>query len=265
MLRRTDISSTRASPLSDRSRHLNRGSNQVEQLSTGFGVFVERIRRGVGYFVHATEQMYENPPCENRQVALENEADAARLVDELAAELGVKGAWERTQITNVGAEGTDQAIRFPTVSQAALKAAVDANPNSERIAYYFLVPTVWDGERQSIPANSSAGGTSSPAANLKIVSSVGFRSPLSIRATAVWCKPAAQPNCSCVSPRPSRMRATFEAKIARGLSALDATGAALLRYGRLYLPDCHSTDSLGADECDYRGSEKEGEKDWRAR
>lgn len=77
-----------------------------------------------------------------RQVALENEADAARLVEELATELGVEGAWERAQITNVGAEGTDQAIRFPTVSQAALKAAVDASPNSDQIARYFLVPTL---------------------------------------------------------------------------------------------------------------------------
>jgi hypothetical protein len=76
-----------------------------------------------------------------RQVAFENEADAARLVEELAAELGIEGAWERTQITNVGAEGTDQAIRFPTVSQAALTAAADASPNSERIAHYFLAPT----------------------------------------------------------------------------------------------------------------------------
>jgi hypothetical protein len=76
-----------------------------------------------------------------RQVALENEADAARLVEELAAELGVEGAWERAQITNVGAEGTDRAIRFPTVSQSALTATVDASPNRERIAHYFLVPT----------------------------------------------------------------------------------------------------------------------------
>jgi hypothetical protein len=56
-----------------------------------------------------------------RQAALENEADAARLVEELAAELGIEGTWERAEITNLGAEGTDEAIRFPTVSQAALK------------------------------------------------------------------------------------------------------------------------------------------------
>lgn len=76
-----------------------------------------------------------------RQGALENEADAARLVEELAADLGVEDAWERTQITNAAAEGTDQAIRFPTASQTALKAAVDASPSRERIAHYFVVPT----------------------------------------------------------------------------------------------------------------------------
>lgn len=76
-----------------------------------------------------------------RQVALQNEAEAARLVEELAADLGVEDAWERLQITNTAAEGTDQAIRFPTVSQAALKAAVDASQNGERIAHYFVVPT----------------------------------------------------------------------------------------------------------------------------
>lgn len=71
-----------------------------------------------------------------RQAALENEADAARLVEEL----GVEGTWERAEITNLGAEGTDEAIRLPTVSQAALKAAVDGSPNCEQIAGYFLVP-----------------------------------------------------------------------------------------------------------------------------
>lgn len=76
-----------------------------------------------------------------RQAALENEADAARLVEELAAELGIEGAWERTEITNVGAEGTEEAIRFPAVSQAALKAAVDGSPNREEVARSFLVPT----------------------------------------------------------------------------------------------------------------------------
>jgi hypothetical protein len=76
-----------------------------------------------------------------RQVALENEADAAQVVQELAAELGAEDAWERAQITNLGAAGTDQAIRFSALSQATLHAAVDASPNRERIAHYFLVPT----------------------------------------------------------------------------------------------------------------------------
>ena len=75
-----------------------------------------------------------------RQVALENGADAAGLVEELAADLGAEDAWERSRITNVGAEGTEQAIRFPTLSQAALKVAVDASPNRERIAHYFVIP-----------------------------------------------------------------------------------------------------------------------------
>jgi hypothetical protein len=84
---------------------------------------------------------YEFAVLNIRQAALENEADAARLVEELAAELGIEGAWERTEITNLGAEGTDEAIRFPAVSQAALKAAVDGSPNCEKVARYFLVPT----------------------------------------------------------------------------------------------------------------------------
>jgi hypothetical protein len=92
-------------------------------------------RRILGFMTNA----HEFAILSIRQIALENEADAARLVEELAAERGIEGAWERTQITNLGAEGTDQAIRFPTVSQAALKAAVDASPNSARITHYFLV------------------------------------------------------------------------------------------------------------------------------
>ena len=75
-----------------------------------------------------------------RQAAIENEAEAARLVERLAAELGIEGAWERTGITNLGSEGTDEAIRFPNVSQAALKAAVDGSPSCDQIARYFLVP-----------------------------------------------------------------------------------------------------------------------------
>jgi hypothetical protein len=83
---------------------------------------------------------YEFAILNIRQAALENEADAARLVEELAAELGIEGTWERAEITNLGAEGTDEVIRFSTVSQAALKAAVDASPNCEQIGRYFLVP-----------------------------------------------------------------------------------------------------------------------------
>jgi len=83
---------------------------------------------------------YEFAILNIRQAALENEAEAARLVEELAAELRIEGAWERTEITNLGAEGTEEAIRFPAVSQATLKAAVDASPNCEQIGRYFLVP-----------------------------------------------------------------------------------------------------------------------------
>jgi len=63
----------------------------------------------------------------------------AEAGDRLLRHLEAKG--ERTEITNLGAEGTDEAIRFPAVSQAALKAAVDGSPNRERVARYFLVPT----------------------------------------------------------------------------------------------------------------------------
>ena len=76
-----------------------------------------------------------------RQVAIDNEADAARHVEKLAAEMGIDGGWERVEMTNISAEGTGEVIRSPALSQAALKAAVDASPNSERIARYFVVPT----------------------------------------------------------------------------------------------------------------------------
>ncbi len=45
-----------------------------------------------------TAQNYEFAILNIRQAALENEADAARLVEELAAELGIEGDWERTEI-----------------------------------------------------------------------------------------------------------------------------------------------------------------------
>jgi hypothetical protein len=83
---------------------------------------------------------YEFAILNIRQAALENEAEAARLIEGLAAELGIEGTWERAEITNLGAEGTEEAIRFPAVSQATLKAAVDASPNCEQVGRYFLVP-----------------------------------------------------------------------------------------------------------------------------
>jgi hypothetical protein len=74
-----------------------------------------------------------------RQTALDKEAEAAQLVDELAAGLGIEDAWERIEITNLGAEGTDQATRFPAVPQTALVAAVKNSPKRAEVARYFVV------------------------------------------------------------------------------------------------------------------------------
>jgi hypothetical protein len=103
---------------------------------------VNHISEGVagGRILGSMTDDYEFAILNIRQAALENEADAAQLVEELATELGVEGAWERTEITNVASEGTGEAIRFPSVSQAALSAAVEKSPNSALIASYFLVP-----------------------------------------------------------------------------------------------------------------------------
>ena len=75
-----------------------------------------------------------------RQAALDHEADAARLVKDLAAHLGIEDAWERTEITNQSAERTNEAIRFPSISQAALCAAIENSPDAALIARYFLIP-----------------------------------------------------------------------------------------------------------------------------
>lgn len=75
-----------------------------------------------------------------RQAALDGEADAARLVTELAAELGIEGAWERTEITNQSAEGTNEAIRFPSISQATLNTAIEKSSDVALIGRYFLIP-----------------------------------------------------------------------------------------------------------------------------
>jgi hypothetical protein len=76
-----------------------------------------------------------------RQAALDDEASAARLADELAAELDIRGERERTPMTNAAAEGTEEVIRFPAVPQAALNTAIDASTNGDQIARFFIVPT----------------------------------------------------------------------------------------------------------------------------
>ncbi len=65
----------------------------------------------------------------------ENQAKRDRLLDDLARQLGVEGEVDLTTITNVSAEGTDTAARFP-VSQQALN-AVAGDP---KLAALFIVP-----------------------------------------------------------------------------------------------------------------------------
>jgi len=66
----------------------------------------------------------------------ENQAERDRLLDDLAGQLGVAGEVDLTTITNVSAEGTDTAARFP-VSQQALNAAAAGDP---RVAALFIAP-----------------------------------------------------------------------------------------------------------------------------
>jgi hypothetical protein len=65
----------------------------------------------------------------------ENHAERDRLVDDLARQLGVEGEVDLTKITNVSAEGTDIAARFP-VSQQTLN-AVAGGP---KLAALFIAP-----------------------------------------------------------------------------------------------------------------------------
>jgi hypothetical protein len=65
----------------------------------------------------------------------ENQAERDRLLDDLARQLGVEGEVDLTKVTNVSAEGTDMAARFP-VSQQALNAVA----GSHKLAALFIVP-----------------------------------------------------------------------------------------------------------------------------
>lgn len=65
----------------------------------------------------------------------ENQSERDRLLDDLARRLGVEGEVDLTTITNVSAEGTDTAARFP-VSQQALNAAA----GDPKLAALFITP-----------------------------------------------------------------------------------------------------------------------------
>lgn len=69
-----------------------------------------------------------------RRAALEpeNEAECARVIREIAVQLGVEGETERATVTDLRAEGTGQVIRFP-VSQAALKSVQGGPAWSSRV------------------------------------------------------------------------------------------------------------------------------------
>jgi hypothetical protein len=68
----------------------------------------------------------------------ENQAERDRLLADIARQLNVENEIDLTTITNVAAEGTDTAARFP-VSQEALRDGVKAIWNSQ-MAELFLVP-----------------------------------------------------------------------------------------------------------------------------
>lgn len=69
----------------------------------------------------------------------ENQAERDRLLGAIARQLGVEDEIDLTTITNVAAEGTDTAARFP-VSQSALNAAAKNPDWSTRISTLFVVP-----------------------------------------------------------------------------------------------------------------------------
>jgi hypothetical protein len=69
----------------------------------------------------------------------ENQAERDRLLGEIAEQLGVGGEVDLTTITNVSAEGTDTAARFP-VSQQVLNAAAGEPTWNSRVAELFLAP-----------------------------------------------------------------------------------------------------------------------------
>jgi len=69
----------------------------------------------------------------------ENQADRDRLLAYVARQLGVEGEVDLTTITNIAAEGTDTAARFP-VSQNTLNAVAGSVDDSTAMASLFLIP-----------------------------------------------------------------------------------------------------------------------------
>jgi hypothetical protein len=69
----------------------------------------------------------------------EHQTEREDLLTGIADQLGVAGEVDLTTITNVAAEGTDTAARFP-VSQSALSAAANSPDWSSRVSALFVVP-----------------------------------------------------------------------------------------------------------------------------
>jgi len=69
----------------------------------------------------------------------ENQANRDRLLTDVARQLGIEGEVDLTTITNIAAEGTDTAARFP-VSQDTLNAAAGSIDDSTAMASLFLIP-----------------------------------------------------------------------------------------------------------------------------
>ncbi|HWC48419.1 MAG TPA: hypothetical protein VG448_06025 [Solirubrobacterales bacterium] len=68
----------------------------------------------------------------------ENEIERDRLLNEISRRLGVEGECDLATITNLAAEGTDTAARFP-VSQDGLRDAIRPIWTS-RMGELFLIP-----------------------------------------------------------------------------------------------------------------------------
>jgi hypothetical protein len=68
-----------------------------------------------------------------------NQAERERLLADIARQLDVEGEVDLATITNVGAEGTDTAARFPVSQEAICELARGPLWNS-RMAELFLAP-----------------------------------------------------------------------------------------------------------------------------